>query len=168
MSLTDVKELIDTKEFTKEEILEKIQSESEELFRSGTYFCSESVVQTINDLLGRPYDPSVVKLASGFPIGMGKAGCLCGAVSGGQMALGMAYGRVEGEAMQEKMFEISKNLHDYVRYEYKSTCCRVITKEWTGDNFKSPERKNHCIKITGQVARWVANEFIESGIIETK
>ena len=161
-------ELINTKQFEKEELLDKVQANAEELFRSGTYFCSEAVVQTINEFLGKPYEENVVKLASGFPIGMGKAGCLCGAVSGGQMALGMVYGRVEGEPMQDKMFEMSKELHDYVKDEYKSTCCRVITREWAGDNFKSPERKNHCIKITGNVARWVANQIIEDGKVETK
>jgi C_GCAxxG_C_C family probable redox protein len=161
-------ELINTKQFEKEELLDKVQANAEELFRSGTYFCSEAVVQTINEFLGKPYEENVVKLASGFPIGMGKAGCLCGAVSGGQMALGMVYGRVEGEPMQDKMFEVSKELHDYVKDEYKSTCCRVITREWAGDNFKSPERKNHCIKITGNVARWVANQIIEDGKVETK
>jgi C_GCAxxG_C_C family probable redox protein len=160
--------LINTKELTKEEILDIVQANAEELYRNGTFYCSESVIQTINELLGKPYDPSVVKLASGFPIGMGKAGCLCGAVSGGQMALGMVYGRVEGEAMQEKMFETAKGLHDYIRSEYKSTCCRVITREWAGDDFKSIGRKNHCITITGKVARWVANEFIENGVIEVK
>jgi C_GCAxxG_C_C family probable redox protein len=158
-------ELVNIKQFQKEELLDKVQANAEELFRSGTYFCSEAVVQTINEFLGKPYDENVVKLASGFPIGMGKSGCLCGAVSGGQMALGMVYGRTEGEPMQDKMFEISKGLHDYVRDEYKSTCCRVITKEWAGDNFKSPERKNHCIKITGKVARWVADQIVEDGKI---
>ncbi|MBZ9689100.1 C-GCAxxG-C-C family protein [Clostridium estertheticum] len=160
--------LANTKEFTKEELLDKVQSNAEELFRSGTFFCSESVVQTLNELLGKPYDENIVKLASGFPIGMGKAGCLCGAVSGGQMALGMVYGRVEGEAMKEKMFEKAKGLHDYIKNEYKSTCCRVITREWAGDDFKSAARKNHCITITGKVARWIANEFIEDGQVQVK
>lgn len=159
---------LNTKELSKEELLEKIQSEAEELFRSGTYFCSEAVLQTINEVLGMPYDANVVKLASGFPIGMGKAQCLCGAVSGGQMALGMVYGRTEGEPMHDKMFEVSKNLHDYVRDEYKSLCCRIITKQWQGDDFKSPERKKHCIEITGRVARWVANELIEDDKLSVK
>lgn len=156
-------ELVNIKQLEKEELLDKVEANAEELYRSGTYFCSEAVVQTINEFLGKPYDENVVKLASGFPIGMGKAGCLCGAVSGGQMALGMVYGRVEGDPMPDKMFEVSKELHDYIKDEYKSTCCRVITRQWTGDNFKSPERKKHCIKITGKVARWVANQIIEDG-----
>lgn len=152
----------------KEELIDRVQVNAEELFRNGTFFCSEAVVQTINELLGKPYDENVVKLASGFPIGMGKSGCLCGAVSGGQMALGMAYGRVQGEPMQDKMFEKAKALHDYIIDEYKSTCCRVITREWTGDAFKSEERKKHCFKITGKVARWIANDFIENGQVEVK
>jgi len=158
--------LINTEELTKEQILDKVQENAENLFKSGTYYCSEAVFQTINELLGKPYDENVVKLASGFPIGLGKAGCLCGAVSGGQMALGMVYGRVEGETMQDKMFDVAHGLHDYIRDEYKSTCCRVITKQWQGDDFKSQGRKEHCFTITGKVARWVANELISDGKIE--
>lgn len=154
--------------FTKEEILDKVQENAEELYRSGTYYCSEAVVHTINEILNKPYPEEVVKLASGFPIGMGKAGCLCGAVSGGQMALGMVYGRVEGEPMKDIMFEKSKALHDYIKEEYHSTCCRVITRQWQGDDFKSEGRKNHCITITGRVARWVVNELIKDGKIQVK
>lgn len=50
-----------SKEFRKEELLDKVQADTEELFRSGTFFCSESVVQTINDLLGKPFDGNIVK-----------------------------------------------------------------------------------------------------------
>lgn len=152
----------------KEKYLNSIRETAEEYFRKGEFFCSESVVKTINDALGNPYSEDVVKLASGFPVGLGKAQCLCGAVSGGEMALGMVYGRVHGEAMNPKMFEKSKGLHDFVKEEYKSLCCRVITREWAGDNFASPERQHHCIKITGRVAEWVANELIEDGFINIK
>lgn len=157
--------LANTENLTKDELLDKVEAEAEELYRSGTFYCSEAIVQVINEILGKPYDDSIVKMASGFPIGMGKAGCLCGAVSGGQMALGMIYGRTKGDAMQDKMFEKSKALHDYVKKEYKSTCCRVITRAWAGDDFKSQERKNHCIKITGKVARWVAEQLINDECI---
>lgn len=58
-----------------------VQAHGEELFKSGTFFCSETVVQIINELLEKPYDETIVRATSGFPIGMSKAGCLCGAVS---------------------------------------------------------------------------------------
>ncbi len=146
--------------------VETVKKTAEDYFRKGEFFCSEAVVQTMNDALGRPYPEDVVKLASGFPIGLGKAQCLCGAVSGGEMALGMVYGRVHGEAMNPKMLEKAKELHDFIKSEYKSTCCRVITRQWEGDNFASPERKEHCIHITGKVAEWVAEQLIDDGIIK--
>ena len=37
---------VSIKKITKEELLDKAQDNAEELFRSGTFFCSESVVQT--------------------------------------------------------------------------------------------------------------------------
>lgn len=68
---------------------------------------------------------------------------------------------LKDKPMQEKMFEASKGLHDFIKDEYKATCCRVITRQWAGDNFMSPERKQHCIKITGEVAKWVAEKLID-------
>lgn len=150
----------------KEEILDNIRKEAEDYFSQGEFFCSESVVYTINKLLDYPYDDDIVRLASGFPIGMGKSGCLCGAVSGGQMALGMVYGRKLGEPMNENMFPLAAKLHDYTMKEYGSNCCRLITRQWAGDDFKSPERKKHCVEITGDIAQWVANELIKDGIVK--
>lgn len=59
--------------------VENIRKTAENYYKNGEFFCSEAVVQTINDALGKPYPEAVVKLASGFPIGLGKAQCLCGA-----------------------------------------------------------------------------------------
>lgn len=151
---------------TKQEYLDQVKKTAEGYFERGEFFCSESVVKTINDILGKPYSDEVVKLASGFPVGLGKAQCLCGAVSGGEMSLGMVYGRVHGEAMNPKMLEKAKELHDYIKEAYKSTCCRVITREWAGDNFQSEGRKKHCIEITGRVAEWVAKQLVEDGVIK--
>lgn len=150
----------------KQQYLNMVREVAEEYFRSGTYYCSEAVVEVLNDVLGKPYEDDVVRLASGFPIGMGQAQCLCGAVSGGQIALGMVYGRQKGEPMDPEMFEIAKGLHDYIKEEYRSCCCRVITRKWQGDEFKSEGRKKHCITITGDVAVWVVDQLIERGKVD--
>lgn len=145
--------------------VESIRQQAEGYFQRGEFFCSEAVVHTINELLGWPYPEEVVKLASAFPIGLGKSGCLCGAVSGGAMALGMAYGRKHGEPMDEKMFPVSAALHDHIKDLYKSTCCRVLVK---GYDFTSPERKAHCVKITGEVAAWIAERLLEDPEVAEK
>lgn len=153
---------------TEQKYLDQIRETAEAYFRRGEFFCSEAVLQTINDALGKPYPDTIVKMASAFPIGLGKVQCLCGAVSGGEMALGLVYGRVHGEAMNPKMFEKAKALHDFTIQEYKATCCRVLTRQWSGDQFKSEERKNHCIKITGVIAEWVAKELMEDEVLKAE
>lgn len=149
----------------KNTIVDLVRNKAEGYFQRGEFFCSEAVVHTINELLGWPYSEDVVRMASAFPIGMGKSGCLCGAVSGGAMALGMAYGRKHGEPMNEKMFPIAKELHDYIKNLYGSTCCRVLTMNY---EFASPERKAHCVKITGEVAAWVASKLLDDPEVSQK
>ena len=46
---------------TKEEFVKSIRETAEEYFRSGTYFCSEAVLQTINDALGQPMPEDGIK-----------------------------------------------------------------------------------------------------------
>lgn len=146
----------------KDELVKEVRETAEGYFKRGEFFCSEAVVKTINDLLGKPFSDDVTKLASGFPIGVGKAGCLCGAVSGGVMSLGMVYGRCHGQAMQDEMFPKAQELHNHIKSIYNSTCCRVMTKDF---EFGSQERKNHCIKITGEVAAYVAGKLYDDGKI---
>lgn len=147
----------------KKKIIEDVRKTAENHFKRGDYFCSESVLTTINDLLGQEFEPEIVKMASGFPIGIGKSGCLCGAVSGGVMALGLAYGREKPGVEMPDSFPNNAALHDHIIDKYGSTCCRVLTMEF--DDFDSKERAQHCHEITGEVAAWIANNFIENGII---
>lgn len=139
-------------------ILHKVKTIAEGYFQRGEFFCSEAVVHTINQLLNFPFPEEITKLASGFPIGLGKSGCLCGAVSGGEIALGMVFGRKHGEPMHPEMFKLAADLHEFVKEKYGSNCCRVLVK---GFEFQSPERKEHCVGITGDVAEWVALRFLE-------
>lgn len=56
--------------------------------------CSQSVLLTMQELLDLP-DHEVLKAATGFGGGIGNVGSLCGALTGGVMALGLLYGRGE-------------------------------------------------------------------------
>lgn len=148
----------------REKLIQQARETAEGYFRRGEYFCSEAVLTTINDMLGRPLPREIVRLASGFPIGIGKSGCLCGAISGGVMALGLVYGRTEPGTPMPKSFPTNAALHDYIKEKYGSTCCRVLVRPYP--EFNSPERKEHCIRMTGEVAAWVMNRLFEDGAIE--
>lgn len=140
---------------------DKIRIEAETLYRNDKFLCSEAVFTTVNDYLGQPADARMVKMASGFPVGMGMAGCLCGALSGGVMALGLSHGREQaGAEMDKDMFPISAELHDRFIRRNKSTCCRKLIKDV---EFGSQEHREQCIRFTGEVAADVI-DLLENGI----
>lgn len=65
------------------------------------YNCSQSVVLTMQELLGLR-DELALKAATGFGGGVGNMGNMCGALAGGIMILGMRYGRSRLEQKEEK------------------------------------------------------------------
>src|SRR5512134_3391828 len=131
------------------EVVQKARQKAEELYRTGQFLCSEAVFLVANEYLGRPVPDEMVRLASGFPVGMGMAGCACGAVTGGIMALGLKYGRSVPAAETPGMFAASKELHDRFKARRKCVCCRALIRKF---DFGSPEHMEQCIAITGEVA----------------
>ena len=139
--------------------VKKIGKDAEELFRGG-FFCSEALVSSIRSNFELDIPEEVIAMASGFPVGIGRSKCLCGAVSGGVMALGLFFGRtVQGDPKVEKNLAVAKELHDYFKEASgkNSLCCRVLTKEF---DMSKGEHKQQCIRFTGMVAEKVAEIII--------
>lgn len=72
----------------KEVSIQKIQDDAENMFRRGEYYCSEAVIASIKQNFDLDMPDEMIAMASGFPVGIGRSKCVCGAVSGGVMALG--------------------------------------------------------------------------------
>ena len=135
--------------------VQKIGKDAEDLFRGG-FFCSEALMSSIRSNFELDVPEEVIAMASGFPVGIGRSKCLCGAVSGGVMALGRFFGRtVQGDPKVEKNLAVAKELHDYFKEATgkNALCCRVLTKEF---DMSKGEHKEQCIHFTGMVARKVA------------
>ncbi|SHJ56826.1 C_GCAxxG_C_C family probable redox protein [Hathewaya proteolytica DSM 3090] len=143
----------------KEVSVEKIRKDAEELFRGG-FFCSEAVVSAIRSNFELDIPEEVIAMASGFPVGIGRSKCLCGAVSGGVLALGIFFGRTkQGDPKVEKNLAVAKELHDYFKENNgkNALCCRILTKEF---DMGAGEHKEQCIRFTGMVAAKVAEIVI--------
>ncbi len=132
-----------------QQVVAAARAKAEEMYRSGQFLCSEAVFLVANEFLGHRVPDDMVRLASGFPVGMGMAGCTCGALAGGVMALGLKYGRTTAGAPTPGMFEAAKELHDRFLARRRSACCRVLIRNL---EFGSPEHIRQCIAITGEVA----------------
>ena len=122
---------------------------AEEMYRTGQFLCSEAVFLVANEFLGHPVPDEMVRLASGFPVGMGMAGCACGALTGGVMALGLRYGRSTPGAATPGMFDAARELHDRFRARRRTVCCRSLIR---GFELGEPAHIDQCVAITGEVA----------------
>ena len=154
-------------DFKKEVSIRKISEDAENLYRGG-FFCSEALISSIRSNFELDIPEEVIAMASGFPIGIGRSKCLCGAVSGGVMALGLFFGRTKkGDSKVEKTLELSKELHDWFKQANgkNALCCRILTK---GFDMASGEHKEQCIKFTGMVAGKVAETIVrELNLVNT-
>jgi C_GCAxxG_C_C family probable redox protein len=132
----------------------QIRQVAEEYYRSGQFYCSEAIVKTINDAFGLGYPERVIRVASGFPIGIGGAGCSCGAVTGGVMAIGMVFGREKPKDPRvDRCLALARELHNLFAQRHGCLCCRTLTR---GMVLKSPEHMQQCIAFTGEVAEETA------------
>lgn len=118
------------------EIASICRVEAEALYRSGKYHCAEAVMEAIRRHFSPDTPETVVATVSGFGGGSG-AGCICGAVSGGTVAIGLV--------LQDKKAttHLTRELHHWFREKYGVTCCKTI---------RANNDKGICPVLTGEVA----------------
>ena len=140
----------------------KIRKDAEDNYRGG-YFCCEALMASIRDNFELDIPKEVIGMASGMAVGAGRSGCMCGALNGGILALGLFFGRTEQNGPNDpkviKCMELTKELHNWFRENNgkKSVCCRVLTKEF---DMGKGEHKEQCISYTGLCAGKVAEIII--------
>ncbi|MCL2852389.1 MAG: C-GCAxxG-C-C family protein [Defluviitaleaceae bacterium] len=138
----------------KEVNIKQVRYDAEEVFRIGGFYCSEAIVSSVR----KNFDPNMpvelIKSASGFPIGVGRSKCMCGAISGAIIALGYFFGRNEPspgtDPRSGKCMELAYELQDSFRKNHQGTlCCHIHIKEM---DILSGEHKKQCVAFTGEMA----------------
>ena len=137
--------------------VQKVKEDAEAYFRQGNYYCSESIVASVRDNIAPEMPEAMIAAASGFPIGVGRSKCMCGAVSGGVLALGYVFGRTAPSTPTDpksvKTMELANELQQAFRDSHRVLCCSVQTK---GMDMASGEHKAQCIAFTGEMAEKTA------------
>jgi C_GCAxxG_C_C family probable redox protein len=131
---------------------------AENLFRSGQVLCTEAVLLTLNSGLRGDLPPEYIyRLASGLPLGMGGAGCVCGALSGASLGLGLFLGPpTPDRGASKRLRGLTKELHDRFKASFGATCCRVLSRELQHD---PRAHFQQCSMITGRTAQ-IATDII--------
>ncbi|MDP4183819.1 MAG: C-GCAxxG-C-C family protein [Bacteroidota bacterium] len=134
----------------RQEIIDKAQA----FFDEG-YACSQSILLAFASQYGLD-EETAKRISSTFGGGMGRLRQKCGAVTGGFMVLGMAYGNADPKDMDTKLAAYKKvrELDHLVEKIYGTTSCKeLLIKHATEADVA--ERKHHkiiCRKVVGDVA----------------
>lgn len=92
-----------------EDLIEKAKEKAGKNINEFTGYSYLSVFKAIYELIETPIPFESVKMLSGFGLGFGWSGNICGALSGGMAALGLVYGRSEPEPDMEKFSKIVRD-----------------------------------------------------------
>ena len=133
--------------------VEKVREDAEAYFLRGNYYCSEAIVASVRDNIAPEMPEALIAAASGFPIGVGRSKCMCGAVSGGVISLGYVFGRTgpstPADPKSVRAMELANELQQAFRDSHKVLCCSIQTK---GMDMASGEHKAQCVSFTGEMA----------------
>jgi C_GCAxxG_C_C family probable redox protein len=132
----------------------QIEAKVHNLFVTRQLYCSEAVLVTLNESFGGGLSRSqAVALAAPFAEGQGRSGCLCGAIGGGLLALGLFLAQPGPYRKRRQVQAAAAELNSLFSARYGATCCRVITRKLER---YSEAHMTHCAEITATTAALTA------------
>jgi len=112
-----------------------------EHFKEG-YNCAQSVLVTMLDHWNLKNE-LVPKIATGFGGGIGRCGSVCGALTGGVMAISIMYGTNEPLMKKRlKAYETAQKFYEQFEAQNGSVLC----KELIGFDLSVPEQRDKAVK----------------------
>lgn len=149
-------------------LVEKVEAEAKECFRSGLN-CSECVMTAFLNNFETGLPKEAVKLATGFGGGMGHTKNTCGAITGAVMALSAIVGRenpTAKETMAERVQELQQGVYPVVgkmvhemEEKYGTLICSELSNphgDWEGK-----ARKKNCMAMITECAALAAKHAEE-------
>ena len=163
----------------REKILAEVQKKAFE-YEKNYYGCSQCVLLAVQDVFGLEGEETF-KAATGFAGGIGFKGSVCGALTGGIIAIGLKYGRDvqaflqhDPEKTRFKTFNLARKLWKKFEETYGSCICRDIQKRIFGKSYDLWDLKqyeefekdgghgpNGCPTVVKNAAKWVAELLLE-------
>ncbi len=143
-----------------------VSAKALENFDSGLN-CAESVLLAVGKELDYGQAGGLPRIATGFGGGIARNGNLCGALSGGIMAIGLALGRDDSRGSRDPCYPAVDRLFNGFLEKFGSSQCRDLI----GVDLKTPEgQKAHanrdlketcrsCVKWSARVSMDLITEF---------
>ena len=131
--------------------MSEFTDKAKEIYLQG-YSCSEAIIRGAYEagLLDKNTDINTVnKISSAFSGGVGHSGCICGALSGAEIVVGLLKGREDLTQDPKAVKSMALKVIEEFKNKQKATCCRVLS---SGYDFNSVERKFNCSRIVHDTA----------------
>lgn len=135
------------------DIYEEVCEAAGRYFDEG-YNCAQAVALSIAGALNLKKG-GIRELAAGFGHGM-HAGCVCGAMTGGVMAISLLLAGPDTRGFDRNISEAVSELHRRFVLQFGQTCCRGLRKRY------SPLKNARCRHITASTAV-IAMEVLQTG-----
>jgi C_GCAxxG_C_C family probable redox protein len=144
-----------------EALVELVKAKARNLFLTRQLQCAQAVLCTLNEgLRGGLRRDVAARLASGLAEGLGGSGCLCGALSGGVLALGLFMGNGGRSLFNASGSSFSTALlHREFAERFGSACCKVLSKKVRRD---AKAHFDQCADLTGAAAEIASRIILES------
>ena len=145
--------------------INRLEEKARKIFGADGLFCSESVLTAVSEEAGVT-SPLIPRIATGFCGGISRTGGICGAVTGGIMALGMLYGRDNPDQPFETVYEkVRKFLQAFEKENMSVNCFELtgcdLSREEGRQEFAEKGMMERCRQFTGKAAGLVAELIIE-------
>ncbi|MDD4932703.1 MAG: C-GCAxxG-C-C family protein [Methylacidiphilaceae bacterium] len=152
---------------------ETVERKAEEFFAKGGFHCAESMLLAFGETLGVPVDLRYVR---GFGGGLGQSRCLCGAVNGASVFLGLLLAEDRGSHQARgggrehrdhaQVDRAIQKLEALFKERYRANCCKWLTRKIA---WGTPSHLEHCVSLTGETAKMllrVLQEEAKTGAAE--
>ena len=149
------------------EICARIAERAGNLFHGRRLWCSAAVLSALNGALGGDLsETQVIRLTAGLSNGLGGSGCLCGALAGGVLALGLLLGTEQPRRSGDtRVMRMTRQLHRRFEETFGATCCRILIRKREPGMTSSFQS---CGFRTAQAARWTAELILEAEPARTR
>jgi C_GCAxxG_C_C family probable redox protein len=135
-----------------------IAERARNLFATRQMHCSEAVLVTLNrSLKGGLETRQALALAGPFAEGVGGTGCMCGAVGGALMALGLFIGGTQPLRHRQKVRQATDHLMAEFRCRAGAPCCRLLSRRIPAGAI----RHDHCAELTATAAALAAERILD-------
>lgn len=119
--------------------------------------CAESVLMAVAEAQGLS-SPLIPRIATGLCGGMSRSNRLCGAFTGGVLAVGLAYGRDNAEQSHEEAYSFVQEYMERFERRFGASDCSTLC----GCDLSTPEgkkafRENRVIEKCADLAAQAAN-----------